>query len=235
MYWLLEEGVLRTIAHARKTYVASVEQLTAFEELFKPAAEGMPRNLRIAGDVAEIRVEGVLSKKPDFWSWYFGGGNTTYEQIQQALAICAADDTIKKVRFYVDSPGGNVDGLFDALSAIDAFAKPKSVATAYACSAAYAIAALGGKIEATNAAVQVGSIGVAIRYVDYEGVDIIDITSTEAPEQAPGPDDGRGEGRHPRDARCDPRPVRGCDRPRSRDLESGRQRELRARRRAARG
>lgn len=187
MYWLLREDVLQTIAHARKTYVATVQQITAFEEMFTPAAEGLPRNLKIAGDVAEIRVEGVLSKKPDFWSWYFGGGNTTYEQIQQALAICEADATVKRVLFHVDSPGGNVDGLFDALASIDAFSKPKSVRAAYACSAAYAIAALGGKIEATNAAVQVGSIGVAVRYVDYDGVDVIDITSTEAPDKRPDP------------------------------------------------
>lgn len=137
MTWLLKEDVLQAIVAGRRSgLVVTAERAKAFEERFTPTAEGMPRNLKIVGDIAEIRVEGVLTKRPDFWSWLFGGGNTTYEQIQQALAIAAADVMVKRVRFAIDSPGGHVDGLFDTLAAIDAFQKPKSVVTSFACSAA---------------------------------------------------------------------------------------------------
>jgi len=186
--WLLKEDLFKAMEAARRAgLTVTAAQCVEHAKNSEPSAEGIPRNLKVAGDVAEIRVEGVLTKKPDFWSWLFGGGNTTYEQIQQALAICAADTSIKRVRFYVDSPGGHVDGLFDTLAAIDAFPKPKSVTAAFACSAAYAIAAVAGKIEATNEAVEVGSIGVAVRYVSYSDVENIDITSTEAPDKRPDP------------------------------------------------
>lgn len=147
------------------------------------ASSGVPRNLKIAGDVAEIRVEGVLTQKPDFFAYWYGGGNTTYEQIQQAFALAQADTGVKRVSLYVDSPGGEVSGLFDALAAIEAFSKPISVLASCACSAAYAIASVAGKIEGTNAAAQFGSIGVAATFWVFE--EQVTITSTEAPDKRP--------------------------------------------------
>lgn len=163
----------------------------------KPVAaigDTYPRNVKVAGDVGEIRVEGILTKKPDFWSWYLYGANTTYSSITQALALLSADPSIKRVVFWVDSPGGTVDGLWDALESIKAFSKPKTVRTCYACSAGYAIAAVGavgGKIEATNKAVEVGSVGVAVTYFVDENM--IDITSSNAPNKRPDPTTPEGK------------------------------------------
>src|SRR5690606_11582902 len=98
-------------------------------------------------------------------------------------AMARTDDSIKRVVFYVDSPGGQVHGLFDTLAAIESFPKPMVSRCAYACSAAYAIPAMAGKIEAINPAVSVGSVGVVASYFVDDGV--IDITSTEAPDKRP--------------------------------------------------
>lgn len=146
-------------------------------------ASDRPRNLKVVDGVAEIAVEGLLTERPDFFAWFFGYGNTTYRDIQQALALAASDPAIKRVVLNVNSPGGQIDGLFDTLAALDAFGKPKKVVTSLAASAAYAIASLGGKIEATNAAVEVGSIGILQEFWVYE--DLVQVTSSEAPNKRP--------------------------------------------------
>jgi ClpP class serine protease len=191
--WLMEKRLAEQIERARTNgYQPTADERARFNAFVIEArsAEG-PRNLRIAGDVAEIRIEGVLTPKFDFLAWLFGGGNTTYADIQAALAMARTDDSIKRVVFYVDSPGGQVHGLFDTLAAIEAFPKPMVSRCAYACSAAYAIPAMAGKIEAVNPAVTVGSVGVVASYWVEEG--IIDITSTEAPDKRPDPTTEEGQ------------------------------------------
>lgn len=184
MAWLIHDDIFREMERAHSAgFIVSAEQQRQHEERNAQTAEGMPRNLKIAGDVAEIRIEGALTNKPDFFAWYFGGGNTTYQQIQQALAIAAVDPSVKRCVLRVDSPGGHVHGLFDTLAALDAFKKPMSVVAAQAQSAAYALAAVSGKIEATNEAAPIGSIGVAARF--FVSDSMVDITSTEAPNKRP--------------------------------------------------
>jgi ClpP class serine protease len=143
--------------------------------------------MTIAGSVAEIRVEGVLTKRPDFWSMLLGGGNTTYSSIRNALAIAATDPTVKSVVLAIDSPGGSVDGLFETLDAIAAMratgAKPIRVRADFATSAAYGIAAAAGAIEATSRAATFGSIGTAVSY--YVDPDVVTLTNTDSPDKRP--------------------------------------------------
>jgi len=205
MQWLIDhtaahqmerawKGGLRATAEQSASWMKLVEDTRQRAEAYEARVAGKtsaaisdsyPRNVKVAGDIAEIRVEGILTKKPDFWSWLLYGANTTYESIQQALALIASDVAIKRVTFFVDSPGGTVDGLFEALAAIEAFPKPMSVRSCYACSAAYSISALAGTIEATTEAAQFGSVGVAVTYFVDENV--IDITSSNAPNKRPDP------------------------------------------------
>ena len=91
----------------------------------------------------------------------------------------------------ISSPGGTVAGLFDTLAVLEAFEKPVTVRASLAASAAYAIAAVGGRIEATNLAAEFGSIGVAVTYLHLE--ELIDITSTEAPNKRPDPSTDEGK------------------------------------------
>lgn len=198
MLYLIEESAGRALADARRASPAfSAEQLLAFDEQMTAANE--PRNVVRAGSTLEIRVEGLLTEKPDLWAFYYGGGNTTYDSIARALAVAATDDGIRDVVLRVSSPGGTVDGLFDALSAIESFRansgkKLKTVATK-AQSAAYAIAAASGNIVAANSASMFGSIGTAIDFFVSSFGKTLSVTNTDSPAKRPDPEteEGRAE------------------------------------------
>ncbi len=189
MSWLIAEGTAREMQVRLEAGIgptdARAEEFAAENaaEAAAVAQDGRPRILTVAGDVAEIAVDGILTNKRDFFAWLFDLGNTTYSDIRASLAIADADPAVKRILFNVHSPGGQVDGLFDTLAAIQDTKKPKSVRTGYAASAAYGIAATAGRITATNAAVEVGSIGVAQSFFVSE--DVVDITSTKAPKKRP--------------------------------------------------
>jgi ClpP class serine protease len=181
--WLLNDEALRGMRRLLPALTAT--DLRAFEAAIAAQPEAAaPRNLRVAGHVAEIDVAGVLSEKPDFLAWLFGGGSsTTYESIRASLASAQADPTVKEIVMNINSPGGNVNGLFETLAAIEATSKPMRVRASQAASAAYAIAASAGRIEAVGPASSFGSIGVATSiYVDDQ---VVDIASSEAPNKRP--------------------------------------------------
>src|SRR5688572_10535595 len=117
MHWLLEPTALELMLRARRECV-DVAAALSWEEQQSTASSDRPRNLTVAGSTAQIAIEGVLTKKPDFFALFFGGGNTTYSTIRQALATAEMDPTIKDVVLHIDSPGGSVDGLFETLDAI---------------------------------------------------------------------------------------------------------------------
>jgi len=186
--WLIEESVVRQMQEARKLGAKpTAEQAAAFQERQQVELRDgeLPRNMRLAGSTAEIRVQGVLTKTPDIFAYFFGGGNTTYRSIITGLAIAKSDPTVKSVVLYVDSPGGTVDGLFEVLAAIEDFrgTKALSVKAENAMSAAYGISAVAGKIEATNAGASFGSVGVATAYWVFD--DYIQITNTDSPDKRP--------------------------------------------------
>lgn len=184
MPWLIREDV----AHEMQRRISTARPPAGAETKFTEAVEAArndkgPRSLSVAGNVAEIRVEGVLTKAPDFWLWFLGYANTSYLDVQAALAQADTDPAIERIELFFDSPGGNVDGLFDVLAALEATKKPLTARVEQACSAAYAMAAQASRIEATNAASVVGSIGVVASYRLQS--DVVTITSTEAPNKRP--------------------------------------------------
>jgi ClpP class serine protease len=182
--WLVADRVMREIrARISMGIAATAEAQDTFLHEVSAAQGGKPRNYLVAGDVAEIKVEGLLTEKPDFWAWLMGFGNTTYTDIQGSVALAETDPAIKRVQFRIASPGGTVSGLFDTVAVIDDMKKPRSVVTSFAASAAYALAAVGGKITATNAAVEIGSVGVAIDMFVDEG--LVQIANTESPRKRP--------------------------------------------------
>jgi ClpP class serine protease len=191
MHWLLEPSALQALLHTRR--FATPEARTqwdarqAAESLRGGSDGGLPRNMTVAGSTAEIRIEGILTKRPDFFAAFFGGGNTTYTSIRAALSIAESNPQIREVVLFVDSPGGSADGLFETLDAIAAFrassGKKIRVRAENAQSAAYGIAAAGGNIEASGRGATFGSIGTAIAYFMDEH--IIELTNTDSPDKRP--------------------------------------------------
>lgn len=192
-FWLLAPMTLALLAEARMrcgdhSQVTAWEQAEARRDEANEDGQGqLPRNMTIAGNTAEIRVEGVLTKRPDFFAAWFGGGNTTYASIRNALAIASADPNVKTIVLAVDSPGGTVDGLFETLDAIASTransGKTLRVRADNALSAAYGIAAAGGAIEATGRGASFGSIGAAVSF--FVDPQVVTLTNTDSPDKRP--------------------------------------------------
>jgi ClpP class serine protease len=189
MAWLLSQDVAAQMRLAVKHgWLPTAQQRADHEQKREAEAAVMPlpRGMTVAGDTAEIRIEGILTPKPDLFALFFGGGNATYRDIQAALAAAQSDPAIRRVELAIDSPGGTVAGLFETIAAIEslkASGKPISVRSSNAQSAAYALAAVAGKIRAVSPASMFGSLGVAASFfVDDQ---IIDIANTESPNKRP--------------------------------------------------
>jgi len=159
----------------------------------RPAAGSDPENYAVVGSTAQITVEGVLSEEPDFWAWLFGMDGTTYKDVRDALALAAADPQVRNVVLAVSSPGGYVDGLFETLAALEAFAKPMSVRASQAQSAAFGMAAIAGPITADGPASAFGSVGVAIDFRFSSDIEYVSVTSTHAPDKRPDPRTAEGK------------------------------------------
>jgi ClpP class serine protease len=181
--WLLEANTLNTILQAEKSgFNPDAEQLTAFRG--ETSEEGGSRIMSIAGDTADISIKGVLTAEPNFMAMIFGGGNTTYSDIIAAIASAEQNDSIKNIVLSVDSPGGQVSGLFNAVNAIASAKKPtEAIVINQAASAAYTLIAQADKISAFNEASGVGSVGVAAEIEVNDGSVVI--TSSEAPDKRP--------------------------------------------------
>ena len=184
-YWLLAQGVRQAIEQAVAAGMTpSLDARAEYEARYGFSEGDASRVLTTAGDVAEIRVSGVITKAPDLMAMLFGGGNVTWPEIVAALAAADADPTVKRAELRIDSPGGTIDGMFEAMAAAEAFSKPLRAVLHNTCaSAAYAMASQCGEIVAANRAVRIGSIGIAGTFrVDP---DLVEITSTEAPDKRP--------------------------------------------------
>lgn len=163
--------------------MATAEQIERFAARTAQSTNGAPSIMRVVAGVAEIGITGVLTEAPDFFAAYFGGGNTSYQDIRASLQMAASDPAVREVVLAIDSPGGTVQGLFETLDVLETFSKPLRAQASFACSAAYAIAAQCDSILANTKASSFGSIGVAVAmFVDDA---VVDITNTESPDKRP--------------------------------------------------
>ena len=139
--------------------------------------------MTIEGTRAIIPIRGVLSKEYDAFTDLFFG-STGYDDIIEEIYKAESDPRIKEIIFEIDSVGGSVVGLFDAVDVIYSMKKPtKSYVTGMCASAAYALASQTDSIICESRGSMVGSIGVvATVHVDDS---VVEITSTDAPNKRP--------------------------------------------------
>jgi signal peptide peptidase SppA len=89
------------------------------------------------------------------------------------IAMALADSKVRKILLDIDSPGGEVSGLFDLVDFIYESRETKpiyAIANDHAFSAAYAIASATSKIF-VNRTSGVGSIGVIATHIDISELD----------------------------------------------------------------
>lgn len=120
---------------------------------------------------AIIPIHGILTKKPGAFDEMLG--MTSYEQIEAQVKQELADSSIETIILEIDSPGGEVNGIFDLADFIyESRAKKRIIAIANddAYSAAYAIASSAEKVFVSRTS-GVGSIGVIASHIDQSGFD----------------------------------------------------------------
>lgn len=123
--------------------------------------------------IAVIPIVGPLVARGDWLATLLGA--TEYGAVADALAAVADDPAVRGIVLEMDSPGGEVGGLFDLVDAIGAMkgrsGKPMwAVASEAALSAAYAIASVADRLYVTRTG-EVGSIGVVAVHLDESGAD----------------------------------------------------------------
>ncbi|WP_264707639.1 S49 family peptidase [Wolbachia endosymbiont (group A) of Acrocera orbiculus] len=121
--------------------------------------------------IAIIPIHGILTKKPGAFDDMLG--MTSYEKIREEIEKALIDEEVETIILDIDSPGGEVNGLFDLADFIyEARTKKRIVAIANddAYSAAYAIASSAEKVLVTRTS-GVGSIGVIASHIDQSGFD----------------------------------------------------------------
>jgi ClpP class serine protease len=182
-YWLMSSEALQARA-ARELRGPILARSVASREAERPA------RLSVDNGVATITVEGVLTPTPDPMAAWDGEANTTYPELQDALAAAMADKKVAEIVWSINSPGGAVDGLFALLDDIEdakAAGKPMRAVASNAHSAAYGIAAAVGHITATDRMASFGSVGFTTNsFVLGEMIGkVVHMTNTDAPEKCP--------------------------------------------------
>lgn len=137
---------------------------------------GQPRGYATTeSGIAVVSVLGPLVARGDWLTTLLGASE--YGAVAEALSNAADDPAVRGIVLEVDSPGGEVGGLFDLVDAIGAIkrqsAKPMfAVASEAALSAAYAVASAADRVYVSRTG-EVGSVGVVAVHLDESGADAI--------------------------------------------------------------
>lgn len=142
-------------------------------EVVDPESDSPPLTSITVERIAVVSVIGTLVSRSGYLD--AASGLQAYGDIAGAIAAAMDDASVRGVILDVDSPGGEVGGLFDLVEQIGAIrsasAKPVwAVANESALSAAYAIASTADRLYVTRTG-ELGSIGVVAVHVDESGAD----------------------------------------------------------------
>lgn len=125
--------------------------------------------------IAVVPILGPLVTRGDWLTSLLGASD--YGEIASAVEAALADPSVRAVLLEIDSPGGEVGGLFDLVDLLvslrqDAQKPLWAVASESALSAAFAIASVADRLYVTRTA-EVGSIGVVAIHVDESVADVM--------------------------------------------------------------
>jgi capsid assembly protease len=157
---------LRVIEGVFRKYLD--EPLAAFS---RPEPNGRSSYSVSGGGVAVIPVQGTLVQRSSGLD--AESGLTSYASIGAQIREAMADTQVRAVLMEIDSPGGEVAGLFDLADTIYQARSIKpvwAIANENAYSAAYAIASAAERLTLPRSA-GVGSIGVVAMHMDQSAKD----------------------------------------------------------------
>jgi signal peptide peptidase SppA len=138
--------------------------------------------LQVENGIALIDVSGVLVNRAGQMD-ADSAPLLSYEQLTSEIEAAAADASIRGILLRLDSPGGEVGGVFDLAQRIRQVEKPIwGIAAAQACSAAYLLGCATQRFFTSQEATT-GSIGVVLnrfdvtKALDAEGIQVIQIAA----------------------------------------------------------
>lgn len=164
--------------------------------LFSPltAEKEKPKYYTVEEDgTAVVSISGILRNQRSFWDMFLGGKTSlVYDEIIQAAKDMDEDESVKRISFYFDTPGGEVLGMDNAAVAVNLISKPTTAYVRNMCaSGGIYLASQCDKIVAMSEGSVIGSIGVMQRmYIDP---DMVSITSSNAPKKSPDPMTKKGK------------------------------------------
>lgn len=185
--WNMDTSALSTLGNAIEDGdIESIQAALSF------GGDGIDTTMRVVNGVAVIPVAGVLRDAVDYMVKF--GGATSYQLLERDFQSALANDQIKSIIFYCNSPGGSAIGCKRVADSIFS-ARGKKPIVAYVqgqcCSACYYIGAACDRIEAT-ADSMVGSIGTIMPhmemagYIEAEGYGVTVITNGDSPKKGHG-------------------------------------------------
>jgi len=138
-----------------------------------PTIDAAPLTSITVEQIAVVSVIGTLVSRSGYLD--ATSGLLSYGNIGDAIASVVDDPSVRGLILDVDSPGGEVGGLFDLVERIGTIkahsSKPLwAVANESALSAAYAIASTADRLYVTQTG-EVGSVGVVAVHVDESAAD----------------------------------------------------------------
>ncbi|MBR1734625.1 MAG: S49 family peptidase [Alphaproteobacteria bacterium] len=147
-----------------KSLMISADIIEAVKDIYWIDAIRPAKSYVIENGMAIISIHGLLTKRSEL----FLCDTTSYDEIFEAFCEALKDPEVQSIAFDIDSPGGEVSGLFDLVDYIFDSRSEKPI-YAYindcACSAAYAIASAASKVFVTRTSMA-GSIGVIAIHSD---------------------------------------------------------------------
>jgi ClpP class serine protease len=167
------------------------ENMKAFFEPIK--TEALSEKVSVVEGVARVPIHGPLAEKPNRFFSLFGMKQTSYADLRETLASLEQDPRVKSVEFAMDTPGGNVDGLYETMRAFRAFSKPTTAIIKSAHSAGFGLIASMDKRVAASETSTVGSVGVVASFNVNDST--VTIRSSASPLKNPDPktDEGRAQ------------------------------------------
>jgi signal peptide peptidase SppA len=135
-------------------------------QLGRPLANEQKPYVVIDG-IASISISGVIAKRMNLFMEISGGASI--EKITADFKTALADPSVRAILLVIDSPGGQVDGVFELADIIHNARDVKpviSLAYGTMASAAYLIGSAASAVYASDIAAIVGSIGVVAVHRD---------------------------------------------------------------------
>ena len=167
--WAIEERTFRNIVGVIDRHGRSADELDDMAALISRKQRGRKhRGYDVVGGTAVIPIHGIISKRSSMVANASEPSGTSTADVSKLLSHAMADDSVDRVLFDVDSPGGSVHGIDELAQEIYEAREHKPIialADGMMASAAYWIASQADEVYATRGA-SVGSIGVFQPVID---------------------------------------------------------------------